>query len=260
MRNITTIITMNCSYSLDEVPICPKSSSEIRTILESLLLNHVSNYQIVTFNTDFLRIASTDSNFKSICRNSYMVVPDGIGITFLVWLKYRAKISRITGSDLFNICFDIADKFSLRIALVGSSEETLSRLETVSHQKWQNALVFTVSPPLKFEKNNDLNTEVINSLKDFKPDILLVALGCPRQEKWIFANQKSIGATVGIGVGAVFDFYSGTIKRAPLFIQKIGMEWLWRLVHEPVRLGKRYLLDDLPFLIISALRIILRRK
>ena len=258
MRNITT--TMNSSYSLDEVPICPKSNSEIRAILESLLLNHVSNYQIVTFNTDFLRIASTDSNFKSICRNSYMVVPDGIGITFLVWLKYRAKISRITGSDLFNICFDIADKFSLRIALVGSSEETLSRLETVSHQKWQNALVFTVSPPLKFEKNNDLNTEVINSLKDFKPDILLVALGCPRQEKWIFANQKSIGATVGIGVGAVFDFYSGTIKRAPLFIQKIGMEWLWRLVHEPVRLGKRYLLDDLPFLIISALRIILRRK
>jgi N-acetylglucosaminyldiphosphoundecaprenol N-acetyl-beta-D-mannosaminyltransferase len=258
MRNITT--TMNSSYSLDEVLICPKSSSEIRTILESLLLNHVSNYQIVTFNTDFLRIASADSNFKSICRNSYMVVPDGIGITFLVWLKYRAKISRITGSDLFNICFDIADKFSLKIALVGSSRETLSRLETISHQKWPNALLFTASPPYKFEKNNESNTEVINSLKDFKPDILLVALGCPRQEKWIFANQKSIGTTIGIGVGAVFEFYSGTKKRAPLLIQKFGFEWLWRLVHEPKRLGKRYFFYDLPFLIMSALRIILRLK
>ncbi|MHB8930435.1 MAG: WecB/TagA/CpsF family glycosyltransferase [Melioribacteraceae bacterium] len=258
MRNITT--SMNSSYSLDEVLICPKSSSEIRTILESLLLNHVSNYQIVTFNTDFLRIASIDSTFKAICKSSYMVVPDGVGIIFLVWLKYRVKITRITGSDLFNICFDIADKFSLRIALVGSSRETLSRLKIISHQKWSNAFVFTVSPTYEFEKNDELNSEVINLLKDFKPDILLVALGCPRQEKWIFANQKIIGAKIGIGVGAVFDFYSGTIKRAPLLIQKFGFEWLWRLLHEPVRLGKRYIFYDLPFLIMSLLRIILRLK
>ena len=256
MRNITT--TMNSSYCLDDIPICSKSSFEIRTILESLLLNHVGNYLIVTFNTDFLRISSADSNFKSICQNSYMVVPDGIGITFLVWLKYRAKISRITGSDLFNICFDIADKFSLRIALVGSSKETLSRLEIISRQKWSNAIVFTVSPPYKFENNNESNTEVINSLRDFKPDILLVSLGCPRQEKWIFANQKFIGATVGIGVGSVFEFYSGKTKRAPLLIQKFGFEWLWRFAHEPVRLGKRYIFLDLPFFIKSALKTVLR--
>ncbi len=258
MLNQTHII--NSSYSLDDISICQKSISEIRSIIESVLLKPESNYQIITLNTDFLRIASIDSKFKSICKNSYMAVPDGIGITFLVWLKYRAKISRITGSDLFNICFDIANKFLLRIALVGSSRETLSRLETISHQKWPNALVFTASPPYKFEKNNESNTEVINSLKDFKPDILLVALGCPRQEKWIFANQKFIGATIGIGVGAVFEFYSGKIKRAPLLIQRFGFEWIWRLAHEPVRLGKRYILYDLPFLVMSALRIILRLK
>jgi len=189
-----------------------------------------------------------------------MVVPDGAGITFLVWLKYRARIERITGSDLLGICFDIANKNSLRIALVGASEQTLTKLKIISHQKWPNAFVFTSSPEYEFEKNNELNTEVVNSLKCFNPDILLVALGCPRQEKWIFTNQKIIGAKISIGVGAVFDFYSGTIKRAPLLIQKFSFEWLWRLVHEPVRLGKRYLLNDLPFLIMSALRIILRSK
>ena len=183
---------------------------------------------------------------------------DGIGIVLLLRLKYRQKIERITGSDLFNACLEIADRKSLRIALVGSSAETLFLLSEEIRIKWPSVILLTLSPEYEFEKSPELNNRIVNDVKSFSPHILLVALGCPRQEKWIFSHKDYIGAKINIGVGAVFDFYSGTKKRAPLFLQSIVMEWFWRLLREPVRLGKRYLVKDLPFFIITLFRIMFK--
>lgn len=242
-------------YLLNEIKINNDSLKRVKINLEFLLLNGKTNYQIITFNLDFLRISYSDEYFHQICKNNNFVFPDGMGIVFLIWLKYRKTIQRVTGTDLFNYCFDLANLHSLKIALVGSTEKTLSLLSKNIDAKWPNVKFKALCPKYAFEKDNDINRHVIEELKSYGPDILLVALGCPRQEKWILTNKEFIGAKLNIGVGAVFEFSAGTRKRAPYFIQSIGLEWLWRLIQEPVRLGRRYIIKDLPFFFKEAIKV-----
>jgi len=92
--------------------------------------------------------------------------------------------------------------------------------------------------------DNDTTLEII---RQARPDLLLMALGCPKQEKWIARYSRQLGVPVSIGIGASLDFVVGARRRAPRWMQKVGLEWLWRLAHEPRRLWKRYFLADLPF-------------
>lgn len=187
-----------------------------------------------------------------------MVVPDGIGITLLMRIKHGRKMERITGSNLFELCLDLADIQALRVALIGSAESTLEKLYNLIKNKWPNVVIKYLSPQMNFEKSPTTNESIVEDIRKFRPDILMAALGCPRQEKWIYSNKNLIGAKINIGVGGVFDLFSGTKKRAPEFIQKLGLEWMWRLMHEPKRLSRRYLLHDLPFFIKTFVRVLLK--
>lgn len=248
------------TYELNAIRI---ESPEIH-ILESRLSNFLkkngTTHHIITLNTDFLRLTYIDELFKSICQNSNLVVPDGVGITTLIRWKYRRKIKRITGSNLFEACLKMANVHSLKVALIGSEATTLSRLNELIMRKWPHALIKSISPEMNFEDSREINLAVIEEMKRFKPDILMVAFGCPRQEKWIHSNKDLIGAKINIGVGGVFDFISGTKKRAPELIQKIGLEWIWRLSFEPKRLSSRYLLYDLPFFLKIFFKVLLKKE
>jgi N-acetylglucosaminyldiphosphoundecaprenol N-acetyl-beta-D-mannosaminyltransferase len=101
---------------------------------------------------------------------------------------------------------------------------------------------------------------LINELTNKNPDIVFVALGSPRQELWISKIKDRVGAKLYMGVGAVFDFYTGIKKRAPVLLQKIGLEWFWRMINEPGRLAKRYLYNDLPFFVQQVKRIKLEQR
>ena len=204
---------------------------------------------LITFNLDFLRISYENEKFKEVCKNAKLVLADGIGVTLLLKLKYGKSITRITGNDIFKLLLEIANDKKLKLALVGSSQKSLDMLRTKLQKIFTNILLITISPPLLFETQETDKNEVIDELKSFKPDILIAALGCPRQELWLAENMKTINATINVGVGAALDFYSGIKKRAPVFLQKIGLEWLWRLVNEPKRLFRRYVINDLPFFI-----------
>jgi N-acetylglucosaminyldiphosphoundecaprenol N-acetyl-beta-D-mannosaminyltransferase len=102
-------------------------------------------------------------------------------------------------------------------------------------------------PPFGFEKDTNENARIIEMIRKADPDILFVGLGAPKQEKWIYAHRHDFKVPVSIGIGAGFEFVSGMVKRAPKWMQGIGMEWLWRLAQEPGRLWKRYLVDDMSF-------------
>jgi len=202
---------------------------------------------LITFNLDFLRISYEDEKFKEVCKNAKLVLADGIGVTLLLRLKYGKTITRMTGNDIFNLMLEIANDKKLKLALVGSSQKSLDLLQTKLQKTFSYIILMTISPPLLFETRETDNNEVIDKLKSFKPDILIVALGCPRQELWLAENMGTINAAINVGVGAALDFYSGIKKRAPVILQKIGLEWLWRLFNEPKRLFRRYIVKDIPF-------------
>ncbi len=243
------------TFSINDIVVKSTTISNLSKEISCLISSkEQKSKQIITLNTDFLRISYLDKDFKDICTNNCIVVPDGIGVILLLFLRYHKKIDKITGCDLFDICLTFANTNKLKIALVGSTVKTHSILSDKIKKEFPSIVLKTISPVFEFETIPKLNNEVINELKIFCPDILFVALGCPRQEKWIHTYKDLIGAKINIGVGAVFDFYAGTKKRAPKFVRTIWLEWFWRLLHEPRRLFKRYIILGLPFFIKTSLQ------
>lgn len=241
-------------FKLNDIPIYDGTINSIRTKLLGLISDSFTN-QIITLNLDFLRISTLDEEFKKICIAAALVVPDGVGVTSLLSRKYRKGFQRITGNDLLIELLNLSNTRQLRYAFVGASKEVQRKMS--EKIKWDYPLIdntLFISPENNFEQDNQKNNLIIEKLTLFNPDILIVALGCPRQEKWIFNNKDKIKAKINIGVGAAFDFYSGQIKRAPLLVQKIKLEWFWRLVNNPKRLFRRYIIMDIPFYIRSIIK------
>ena len=241
---------MNSSkiFSLNEISISSVGINSLKQLISEKILDGINNNSIITFNLDFLFNTTRDNKFKDICQNATLVFPDGVGITSLIYLKYGKKINRITGTDIFNTILLIAEEHQLKIALLGSSDSAHKKIISKLNHDFPNIkIVSALSPPFNFEVNEKLNEKVLNELETVKPDILIVALGSPRQEYWIEKNKQKIGAKLNVGVGAVLDYFSGEKIRAPNIFQLCGLEWFWRLLYEPKRLYRRYLLKDIPF-------------
>lgn len=237
------------SFDLDGIRIISSTKTEITEYFRNLLITR-SQKLIVTFNLDFYRIASEDNAFYRLCKTADIVIPDGIGIVNLINNRYKVHVNRITGNDVFSLVLNISNQYPLRVALVGSTPEVLSKVKEKLIRDFPKVeIAAAISPPLYFERNEVLNKQIVDELKASKPDVLFVALGCPRQEFWLQQNMKEIGASINVGIGAAFDFYSGVKKRSPAFFQKLSLEWLWRVFQEPVRLSERYLFKDIPFYI-----------
>lgn len=237
-------------YSLDDFGIINSSEPQVGNIFHNLLKNSNKINLVITFNLDFYFNTKKNPEFYDICSKSDHIFPDGYGITKLLNLKYGISVNRITGNDIFIILLKLANKLRLRIACVGSTDSSLSMLKNKIIKIYPDINICeTISPPAMFENNDAYNKQVLNRLVNSKPDILFLALGSPRQEIWLAKYKDEIGARINIGVGAAFDYYSGIKQRCPGILQKSGMEWAWRLSNEPLRLFKRYVVDDIPFFV-----------
>ncbi|MEO8398849.1 MAG: WecB/TagA/CpsF family glycosyltransferase [Ignavibacteriaceae bacterium] len=235
-------------FKLSDVEIASTTFDSLKDYFKNVILGKNKNEHIVTFNLDFLRTSTLDKNFKQICMNADLVIPDGVGVTSLINRKYKTKIKRITGYDAFKIILEISNEINFKVALVGSTEKIQKKcIERIKKEFSNIEIAASISPPFLFEKNDIENKKVVEELISAKPDVLFVGLGSPRQEFWLKENMKLIGAKINIGIGGVFDFYSGAKIRAPKIFRDYSLEWFWRLINEPKRLYKRYLVDDLPF-------------
>jgi N-acetylglucosaminyldiphosphoundecaprenol N-acetyl-beta-D-mannosaminyltransferase len=173
-------------------------------------------------------------------------LPDGAPVAWLASRVRRSPVPRITGSDLFAA---LCSGSRRRHFFLGSTPETLERLVTAVRGKHPDAQICGVlSPP--FRPLNDREaTELVERVNAARPDIVWVGLGAPRQEIWMRSNRARLTAPALIGVGAVFDFASGTKRRAPNWARRAGLEWAHRLLTEPRRLWRRYLVTNTTFLL-----------
>jgi N-acetylglucosaminyldiphosphoundecaprenol N-acetyl-beta-D-mannosaminyltransferase len=170
-----------------------------------------------------------------------LVVPDGMPLVWLGRMLGFNSIGRVYGPDLMASIFSRKDLRQLRHYFYGSTPEVIDRLTaTLASRFGEFNLVGTYSPPIRpagFHEDED----VLSRIQQLKPHIVWVGLSTPKQELWLFNHMRKVGSGVGIGVGAAFDLISGTTLHAPRWIQRSGLEWLFRLAVEPRRLFQRYL-------------------
>jgi N-acetylglucosaminyldiphosphoundecaprenol N-acetyl-beta-D-mannosaminyltransferase len=191
--------------------------------------------------------AKQNPEFCRVLNEADMATPDGMPIAWVLQRMGFPGQERINGPDLmWRLCEHAAEK-GLAIFFYGSTQETLARLTHNLKTAFPQLVIAGVcSPPYRLlsDKEDQEMTDLINSSG---AQVLFVGLGCPKQEFWMAAHRGKIRAVM-IGVGAAFDYHAGTVKRAPLWIQRSGLEWLFRLMSEPKRLWKRYLVTNSLFL------------
>jgi len=200
-----------------------------------------SKLVINTINQFSYCIARKDEEFSTALKQSNILLPDGMAIVKASRFLTGKKITKIAGTDLHNYLLEQLQKISGTCFYLGSSEDTLSRIKIKLAAQYPQIHVYTYSPPFKKNFSNEDNKAMVEAVNNCKPDILFIGLTAPKQEKWAFNHKELLQARLICSIGAVFDFYAETIKRANMFWIKLGMEWLIRLIKQPRHMWKRYL-------------------
>lgn len=174
--------------------------------------------------------------------------PDGAPLAWLMRRRGWPEQQRLSGPDLMWRLLGEAARLDLPVFLLGATEPALERLRTVLQQAFPSLrLAGSLSPPFRPLDDTD-NDQIAAVIQASGARIVLVSLGCPKQEKWMVSQRGRIPAVM-LGVGAAFDYHAGILARAPLAWQRLGLEWLYRLWQEPVRLASRYLLTNTLFML-----------
>jgi N-acetylglucosaminyldiphosphoundecaprenol N-acetyl-beta-D-mannosaminyltransferase len=197
----------------------------------------------VTANADFVAQAYENKRLRDIVIHAHRAVCDGMPLIWLSRLFPPALPERVAGSDFVFELFREGNDRGWRFFFLGSDEPTLAKASQILRQRYPGMILAgAFSPPIA--KVEEWPNETITSLiQETKPDVLLVAVGCPKQEYWIDAFSKSLGIPLSVGIGASLDFIAGKQVRAPRWMQKAGLEWVWRMLTDPGRLVARYWKD-----------------
>lgn len=230
------------------------SKAELASLPEGKLL-------INTINAHSYNTARKDSLFAEALTNGDVLLPDGVSIVMACkWIKAKSlPKERIAGWDLFVFEMEKLERESeeLRtkseeskiVMFMGSSQKVLDLIVKRAAEVYPHLKVVTYSPPYKTEFSDEDNKAIIDAIHAANPDLLWIGMTAPKQEKWTYSHWKELNIHCHVGsIGAVFDFFAGTMKRAPMWWQEHGLEWLYRLLKEPKRMWRRYIIGNALFL------------
>ncbi|HAT4174598.1 WecB/TagA/CpsF family glycosyltransferase [Clostridium perfringens] len=192
-------------------------------------------------------MAYEDKKYMKIQNSAAMALPDGKPLSIVSKKRGYKEAERVTGPDLMEQIFKISKENNYKHYFYGSTEETLELLKKNLNNKYPEInIVGVYSPP--FRKLTDQEIfEIEKKINDSNADFVWVGLGAPKQEIWMYENRNKINSLM-IGVGAGFDYHAGNIKRAPIIMRNLSLEWLYRLMQDPKRLFKRYFFTNIKFI------------
>ena len=203
--------------------------------------------------------ARDDRALQVAINNSDIATPDGMPVAWLLGWRRKIAQARVSGAELTMALCQRAAEQGIGVAFYGSSERTIAQLSAALMREFpQLRLSAAISPPFRPLSVAE-SAAHIRQLNDSGAGIVFVGLGCPKQEIWMAAHKAEINAVL-IGIGAAFEFIAGTVKRPPLWMQRAGLEWLGRLIAEPKRLWRRYLVTNIAYICYIVLEIVLRRR
>ena len=242
-------------FKLKELNIL-ESREELRGLPEGKLL-------INTINAHSYNTARKDRLFAEALTNGDVLIPDGASIVKACrWIKAKSQPKeRIAGWDLFTFEMERVNNNEKRktengdgrrkrtVMFMGSSEKVLALIRERAKREYPNLDIVTFSPPYKPVFSDEDNRMMIEAINSANPDLLWIGMTAPKQEKWTYEHWKELDINCHVGtIGAVFDFYAGTMQRAPIWWQEHSLEWLYRLLKEPRRMWRRYLIGNVLFL------------
>lgn len=228
----------------------PILNTNIRIITQPELLNKLKKGVLFTPNVDHLIKLQKDKDFYVAYQQAEWIVCDSKILYFLSKLLKNPLPEAIPGSSFFTAFYEYhKDNPNCKIFLLGAAEGiAVKAMERINQKVGRDIVVGAHSPSYGFEKKEAECEELIKIVNESGANVLLVGVGAPKQEKWIMKYcDRMPKVDIFMGLGATIDFEAGTLKRAPIFWQKIGMEWLYRCLKEPKRLFKRYFIDDMQF-------------
>lgn len=208
-------------------------------------LEFIDKTIINTINQYSYCVAEKDKTFKEALKASDILLPDGVGITNAAQFLNGVRIKKIAGADLHEFLLKKLSKKGGSCFYLGASEDTLKRISSRIAEEYPNIKVGAYSPPFKASFSPEDNEQMLVAVNSFEPDVLFIGMTAPKQEKWSFRNKDELNAGLICAIGAVFDFYAGTVKRPGKIWRNLGLEWLGRLIQEPKRMWKRYLFNGL---------------
>lgn len=250
------------TFRLKEQNILPSKAALAALPDGKLLINTINAH---SYNT-----ARRDALFAEALTHGDVLIPDGISIVKACrWVRAKSRpVERIAGWDLFQFEMQrLNEKMRLenaaapsvdeaaatgrraKVMFVGSSDNVLALIRERVRAEYLFLDCVTLSPPYKKEFSEEENKEIIDAINRENPDLLWIGMTAPKQEKWTYAHWDELNVRCHVGtIGAVFDFFAGTMHRAPLRWQRLGLEWLYRLLKEPRRMWRRYLVGNVLFL------------
>lgn len=229
-----------------DLQVATLSYNEVLDHIFSLSASKVSSY-VCFANAHMAVEAHLDKSFRNSVNNATIVASDGMSVVMALKYIHKVRQGRSAGMDMI---FDVlagAEKRGLSVFLFGSKEHTLKKFVTKANNEHPTLKIAgTLAPPYS-EWSSSVEDLFIEKIKESGAQLVLVSLGCPKQEKWMAANSEKINATM-LGIGGALSLYAMETKRAPEFMQKYCLEWLYRLYQEPRRLWKRYLVTNTLFI------------
>lgn len=201
--------------------------------------------QVITINPEMFQAAESDSYFENIIREAEMVIPDGVGVT--LGLKLTGKSAeRIPGVDFAKRLLQEAALSNIPVAIIGAKEDVITKaVKNLENEISGLNIVYYHNGYF----NN--NSEIYEDLKKYSPKLILVALGAPKQEKFIYEAKKELNPALMVGIGGSLDVWSGTVKRAPKIFQVLCLEWLYRTIMQPSRFKRIF--PAIPLFLIKVL-------
>lgn len=236
------------------IPTCNIMGVNIAAINMEWLVKYLSE-NLVDIKGDYICVSNVhttvtayeDPDYLKVQNGGLMAIPDGGPLSTVGQKRGYKNMARTTGPSLMGEIFKISAEKGYRHYFYGSKEETLEILKQKLEEKYPGIQIAGMySPPFR-PLTEDEDKEVVERINETKPDFVWIGLGAPKQEKWMAEHQGKIDGVM-LGVGAGFDYYAENIKRAPMWMQKSNLEWVYRLMQDPKRLFKRYLHTNTKFI------------
>jgi N-acetylglucosaminyldiphosphoundecaprenol N-acetyl-beta-D-mannosaminyltransferase len=228
-------------------------------VIEGWISGHQTQYVCIT-PVHSVMLCQDDPELQKIFNASGLTTPDGMPLVWLNRLKGRKHVERVYGPDLMLALCEHSVAEGYRHYFFGGAEGVPEQLAESLQIRFPGlAVAGTYSPPfrdLTFEED----ARIVQKINQANPDIVWVGLGAPKQERWMASHRDQLNAPVLIGVGAAFDFHTGRKPQAPRWMQRSGLEWLFRLLSEPKRLWKRYLYNNPRFIVLILLQMLGLRR